>query len=107
MLKVLVLNDQNTPMEFVASVLQDVFGYTEDQAKRIALQAHLNGQAACGICRSPVDGEAWTSRATAIAQQRGYPLEFSVVSIPLTERVGASIFHAIMKVAPTIDFRIG
>jgi ATP-dependent Clp protease adaptor protein ClpS len=53
MLKVLVLNDENSPMEFVASALQDIFGYSEDEARRIALHAHLNGEAACCICPSP------------------------------------------------------
>jgi ATP-dependent Clp protease adaptor protein ClpS len=107
MLKVLVLNDENSPMEFVASVLQDIFGYSEDEARRIALHAHLNGEAACCICPSPVDAEAWISKATALSEQCGYPLEFSAVSIPFTERVGAWVFNAMMKVAPNIDFRIG
>lgn len=107
MLKVLVLKDQKTPMKLVVSVLQDSFGHTEDEAKRIALHAHLNGQAICGICQSTVDGEARINNATALSRQRGFPLEFYVVSIPFTERVAACVFNAVMKVAPTIDFRIG
>ena len=107
MLKVLVLNDEESPMEFVVSVLQDILGYSEDEARRIALNAHLNGEAACCICPSLVDAEAWISKATALSDQCGYPLEFSVVSIPFTERVGAWVFNAVMKVAPNIDFRTG
>jgi ATP-dependent Clp protease adapter protein ClpS len=106
MLKVLVLKDEQTPMEFFVSVLQDILGCSEDEASRIALHAHLNGEATCCICPSPVDAETWINKATALSELRGYPLEFSVVSIPFTERVGAWVFNAVMKVAPSTDFRI-
>jgi len=58
-------------MEFVVSVLQDIFGYSEDEAKRIALHAHLNGEAACCIC--PVgasNDQRWDCEPKALAALR-------------------------------------
>ena len=49
MFKVLVLNDDFTPMEFVVDVIMKVFTKTEDEATRIMLKIHTEGMAICGI----------------------------------------------------------
>jgi ATP-dependent Clp protease adapter protein ClpS len=94
MLNVLVVNDRVTPMEIVASVLQEVFGHSEESGKRIAALAHLNGEAICGVCRNRVEALVLVSRAVALS--RGYPLDFSLSPVPVWRRVGAWLLHVAM-----------
>ena len=47
--KVILLNDDFTPMDFVIEVLMDFFGMPEDKATRIMLQIHTQGIGICGI----------------------------------------------------------
>jgi ATP-dependent Clp protease adapter protein ClpS len=49
MIKVLVVNNQVTPMKFVVSVLEQIFGQSKEEAERTALLAQLSGDAVCGI----------------------------------------------------------
>ena len=46
--KVIILNDDFTPMEFVSSVIQKVFNKTHDDATRIMLRIHTEGIGICG-----------------------------------------------------------
>ena len=64
MLKVLVVNDDLTPTQFVVSVLQDIFGHSKQVAEKTALLADLNGKAACGICREYVEANSLVSHCT-------------------------------------------
>jgi ATP-dependent Clp protease adaptor protein ClpS len=77
MLKVLVANDDVTPMEFVVWVLEKVFEKSRDEAIKIMLEAHRDGQATCGVY---VEARArdLASHATVLAQRAGHPLRFSV-----------------------------
>ncbi|HWU17302.1 MAG TPA: ATP-dependent Clp protease adaptor ClpS, partial [Devosia sp.] len=47
--RVLLLNDDYTPMEFVVLVLQDVFNKTREEAMRIMLHVHQKGVGECGV----------------------------------------------------------
>lgn len=49
MYKVLLLNDDFTPMEFVVQILQQFFHKDREQATRIMLQVHTQGHGVCGI----------------------------------------------------------
>lgn len=49
MYKVLLLNDDFTPMEFVVQILQQFFHKDREQATRIMLQVHMQGHGVCGI----------------------------------------------------------
>jgi hypothetical protein len=49
MLEVLVHNDDVTPMEFVAMVLESVFEKSRDEALKVMLHAHHDGRAICGV----------------------------------------------------------
>jgi ATP-dependent Clp protease adapter protein ClpS len=51
--KVLLVNDDVTPMEFVVSVLQRNFGQSREEAERIAVHAHLNGDAVVAFIKDP------------------------------------------------------
>jgi ATP-dependent Clp protease adaptor protein ClpS len=47
--KVVLLNDDFTPMEFVVSVLQRFFAMNEDQAVQVMLAVHHQGKGICGV----------------------------------------------------------
>lgn len=47
--KVLLLNDDYTPMDFVVSVLQTIFAMNREQATQIMLKVHKEGKGVCGV----------------------------------------------------------
>ena len=74
--KVILLNDDYTPREFVVVVLRAVFHTTDDQAYGIMLTAHQRG--ACVVATYTRDiAESKASEANDMARGAGHPLEFS------------------------------
>lgn len=74
--KVVLLNDDYTPREFVVHVLKAVFRTTEDQAYRIMMTAHQKG--ACVVATYTRDvAESKATEATNMSREKGYPLAFS------------------------------
>ncbi len=74
--KVVLLNDDYTPREFVVQVLKAVFRTTEDQAYRIMMTAHQKG--ACVVATFTRDvAESKATQGTDMGRQEGYPLAFS------------------------------
>jgi ATP-dependent Clp protease adaptor protein ClpS len=49
MFKVMLLNDDYTPMEFVVVVLQKFFGMTRERATQVMLKVHREGIGICGV----------------------------------------------------------
>ena len=49
MYKVLLLNDDYTPMEFVVLILQKFFGMTRERATQVMLKVHQEGMGVCGV----------------------------------------------------------
>lgn len=47
--KVVMLNDDYTPMEFVVTVVKKVFNKTQEEANRIMMEVHNRGSAVCGL----------------------------------------------------------
>ena len=47
--KLILLNDDFTPMDFVVYVLKEIFNHTDHQANEIMLTVHNEGEASCGI----------------------------------------------------------
>lgn len=47
--KVILLNDDFTPMDFVVSVLEQFFGMDREKATQVMLNVHVKGQAVCGV----------------------------------------------------------
>ncbi|MDR2239809.1 MAG: ATP-dependent Clp protease adapter ClpS [Zoogloeaceae bacterium] len=71
--KVLLLNDDYTPMEFVVSVLQKFFGMGREQATHIMLKVHTEGAGICGIF--PLDvATTKVERVVRFARQHQHPL---------------------------------
>jgi ATP-dependent Clp protease adaptor protein ClpS len=74
--KVVLLNDDYTPREFVVQVLKAVFRTTEDQAYRIMMTAHQQG--VCVVATFTRDiAESKATQATDMGREKGYPLAFS------------------------------
>ena len=71
--RVLLINDDYTPMEFVVDVLQSVFGMERNQATRVMLEVHTKGKGICGIFTYEI-AETKVAQVTSIAQQQQHPL---------------------------------
>src|ERR1700685_4303740 len=74
--KVLLLNDDYTPREFVVLVLKSVFRMNEDQAYRVMLTAHQRGACVFAVFAADV-AETKAKEATERGKSRGYPLFFT------------------------------
>ena len=74
MYKVLLLNDDYTPMEFVVHVLQRFFRMTVDQATEVMLHVHQKGVGVCGVFTYEV-AETKVNQVLAFAQQHEHPLQ--------------------------------
>jgi ATP-dependent Clp protease adaptor protein ClpS len=75
--KVLLLNDDSTPMEFVIGILVEVFKHTESAARDIMLQVHETGSGVAGIYSFEI-AEAKAVEATNQARTAGHPLQIKL-----------------------------
>jgi len=74
--KVILLNDDFTPREFVVTVLKTEFRMTAEQAYRVMITAHKRGVCVVGVFAKDV-AETKATRATEAGRRRGYPLQFT------------------------------
>lgn len=74
--KVILLNDDYTPREFVVVVLKAEFRMSEDQAHRVMITAHRRGVCVVAVFARDV-AETKATRATELARSKGYPLMFT------------------------------
>jgi ATP-dependent Clp protease adaptor protein ClpS len=72
--KVLMLNDDYTPMEFVVMVLKRFFGMDLEQATRVMLHVHQRGVGVCGIFTYEV-AETKVNQVMDFARQNQHPLQ--------------------------------
>ncbi len=72
--KVLMLNDDYTPMEFVVLVLQRYFSMDIEDATRVMLQVHQQGVAVCGVFTYEV-AETKVSQVIDFARENQHPLQ--------------------------------
>ncbi|HHA19598.1 MAG TPA: ATP-dependent Clp protease adapter ClpS [Methylophaga sp.] len=72
--RVLMLNDDYTPMDFVIEVLEGLFSMGRENATRTMLQVHTEGMAPCGVFTFEI-AEAKVEQANSYAQQHGHPLQ--------------------------------
>jgi len=75
--KVLLLNDDYTPREFVVAVLMGEFRMSEDQAHRVMITAHRRGLCVVAVFTKEV-AETKATRATEAGRSKGYPLQFTI-----------------------------
>lgn len=72
--RVLMLNDDYTPMEFVVHVLERFFGKSREEANRIMLQVHKRGVGVCGVFTYEV-AETKVTQVMDFARQHQHPLQ--------------------------------
>ena len=71
--RVILINDDYTPMEFVVEVLETVFGMERSQATRVMLEVHTKGKGICGVYSYEI-AETKVAQVTKIAHQQQHPL---------------------------------
>ena len=72
--RVLLLNDDFTPMEFVIMVLEQFFSKSQEQATQIMLHVHNNGVGECGVFSYEV-AETKVTQVMDFAQKHQHPLQ--------------------------------
>lgn len=75
--KVILLNDDSTPMEFVISILMEIFRHTPDSAQEIMLTVHETGSGIAGVYSFEI-AEAKAVEATNQARSNGFPLQIKL-----------------------------
>ena len=73
MYKVILLNDDYTPMEFVVHILEVFFGMDRERATRIMLNVHTQGKGICGLYTRDI-AETKVSQVNDYSRQNEHPL---------------------------------
>jgi len=74
MWRVVLLNDDYTPMDFVVQLLESVFDKSPAEAYRIMMHVHVDGRGVCGVYPFDV-AETRVAATDDLAQSAGYPLK--------------------------------
>jgi ATP-dependent Clp protease adaptor protein ClpS len=74
MFKVMLLNDDYTPMEFVVLVLQKFFGMTRERATQVMLAVHREGIGVCGVYPKDIAASK-VQQVSAFAKKHQHPLQ--------------------------------
>lgn len=74
MYKVLLLNDDFTPMEFVVEVLQQLFHMNREKATQVMLQVHTQGHGVCGVYTKDVAATK-VEQVSQFAKAHQHPLQ--------------------------------
>ena len=74
MYRVILINDDFTPMEFVVMVIQEFFHKDLETATRIMLQVHMEGKGVCGVYTHDVAATK-VEQVVEISRKSGHPLQ--------------------------------
>ena len=74
MWKVILHNDDFTPMDFVTLILMDVFGKSREEAEQLMLMVHLQGKANVGLYTKEI-AVTKAARVISLAEAYGHPLK--------------------------------
>ena len=77
MYKVLLLNDDYTPMEFVIHVLEHFFSKSQEEATKIMMHVHQKGVGVCGVFTYEI-AETKVNQTMDLAQQHQHPLQCTI-----------------------------
>jgi ATP-dependent Clp protease adaptor protein ClpS len=77
MYKVLMLNDDFTPMEFVVHILERFFSKTHEEAMQIMLHVHQRGVGICGVFTYEV-AETKVTQVMDLAKEHQHPLQCTI-----------------------------
>lgn len=72
--KVMLLNDDYTPMEFVVAVLEKFFAKNREQATQIMLKVHRDGMGVCGVYPRDI-ATIKVQQVISFARQHQHPLQ--------------------------------
>ena len=75
--KVVFLNDDYTPMDFVISILTTVFKHSQDTATNITMQIHNEGSGIAGVYTFEI-AEVKAVEATTLSRSNGFPLQIKL-----------------------------
>ena len=75
--KVIFMNDNQTPMDFVVSILVEVFRHTEKTAQELTMKIHEEGTAIVGLYSFEI-AEQKSLEATKLARANGFPLQIQI-----------------------------
>ena len=71
--RVVLINDDFTPMEFVVEILESVFGMERTRATQVMLEVHTKGKGVCGVYNYEI-AETKVAQVMGIAEQHQHPL---------------------------------
>ena len=71
--RVVLINDDFTPMEFVVEILESVFGMERTRATQVMLEVHTKGKGVCGVYNFGI-AETKVAQVMGIAEQHQHPL---------------------------------
>jgi ATP-dependent Clp protease adaptor protein ClpS len=71
--KVLLLNDDYTPMDFVVRILEDFFGMNREKATQVMLHVHTRGRGVCGVYTHEI-AETKVAQVSEFARRHQHPL---------------------------------
>jgi len=75
--RVVMLNDDATPMEWVIDILKVIYNHSEETAKKITLQIHNEGSGLAGIYSYEI-AEQKSAETTNVSRQSGFPLQVRI-----------------------------
>jgi len=78
--KVVLLNDDYTPMDFVIAILIEIFGKDYQTAEQVTLQVHNEGKGIAGVYHYEI-AEQKVLESTMYARNQGFPLDFSIEEV--------------------------
>lgn len=71
--RVVLINDDYTPMEFVVDILETVFGMERTRATQVMLEVHTKGKGICGVFNFEI-AETKVAQVMTLARQHQHPL---------------------------------
>jgi len=80
MYKVMLLNDDYTPMDFVVEILEKFFGMNREKATHVMLTVHIHGKAVCGIYTRDI-AETKSAQVNQYARENQHPLLSEIESV--------------------------
>lgn len=75
--KVILLNDDHTPIEWVVQLLVDVFKHSAETAEKITLTIHTEGSGVAGVYSHEIAEQKYVEATTA-SRNQGFPLELRI-----------------------------
>lgn len=75
--KVIFLNDDHTPIDFVVGVLTEIFKHTQETAKEITMAIHTEGSGIAGVYSFEI-AEVKAVETTTLARSNGFPLQIKL-----------------------------